>query len=441
MRKKQLIGAAGLLTAMLIAAGIAAAFRRNSTTSAPKSATVSRPVENPPVRASYADRQINTAQDYIERSPSNPIGYNLLASAYMQKARETGDFSMNARAQAALDRASNLDSTDYDTLKLRAKLLLTYHRFSDALEVARHAQQLRPQDHDIYAAITDALVELGDYKEAVKAAQTMVDLRPDTSSYSRVSYLRALHGDNEGAIQAMRDAADAASPQNPESMAWCRVQLGNELINAQKLVEGEREIDRALHFFPDYHLALAAKGRARLLAHDVDNAIKYYKFAENRVPIPDYAIALGDLFTKLGRTEEATREYQLVEFVEQRGAMDGTYSLPLALFWADHNTRLDEALKVAERERAIRSDIYTCDVLAWCLFKNGRFSEAKAAMNEALRLGTLDPRLFYHAGMIASAMGDRRLAANHLKTALELNPDFDILQSDIARQTLRETGG
>jgi tetratricopeptide (TPR) repeat protein len=239
----------------------------------------------------------------------------------------------------------------------------------------------------------------------------------------------------------MRDAADAASPQNPESMAWCRVQLGNELINAQKLVEGEREIDRALHFFPDYHLALAAKGRARLLAHDVDNAIKYYKFAENRVPIPDYAIALGDLFTKLGRTEEATREYQLVEFVEQRGAMDGTYSLPLALFWADHNTRLDEALKVAERERAIRSDIYTCDVLAWCLFKNGRFSEAKAAMNEALRLGTLDPRLFYHAGMIASAMGDRRLGANHLKTALELNPDFDILQSDIARQTLRETGG
>jgi tetratricopeptide (TPR) repeat protein len=441
MRKKQLIGAAGLLTAMLIAAGIAAAFRRNSTTSAPKSATVSRPVENAPVRASYADRQINAAQAYIERLPSNPIGYNLLASAYMQKARETGDFSMNARAQAALDRASNLDSTDYDTLKLRAKLLLTLHRFSNALEVARRAQQLRPQDHDIYGAITDALVELGDYKEAVKAAQTMVDLRPETSSYSRISYLRTLHGDNEGAIEAMQDAAEAASPQNPESMAWCRVQLGNELINVRRLEEGEREIDRALHFFPDYHLALAAKGRARLLAHDVDNAIKYYKLAENRVPLPDYAIALGDIFTRLGRTEEATQEYQLVEFVEKSGAMDGTYSLSLALFWADHNTRLDEALLVAERERAIRSDIYTFDVLAWCLFKNGRLSDAKAAMNEALRLGTRDPRLFYHAGMIANAQGDRRNAAKFLKAALEINPDFDLLQSDIARQTLKEVGG
>jgi tetratricopeptide (TPR) repeat protein len=426
---------------MLIAAGIAAAFRRNSTASAPKSATVSRPVEHAQVQASYADRQIKAAQGYIDRSPSNALGYDLLASAYMQKARETGDFSMNARAQAALDRASTLDSGDYDTLKLRAKLLLTYHRFSDALEVARHAQQLRSQDHDIYGAITDALVELGDYKEAVKAAQTMVDLRPETSSYSRVSYLRALHGDNQGAIEAMRAAADAASPQNPESMAWCRVQLGNELINARRLEEGEREIDRALHFFPDFHLALAAKGRARLLAHDVDSAIKYYKLAETGVPLPDYAIALGDIFTGLGRTEEATREYQLVEFVEKSGAMDGTYSLPLALFWADHNTRLDEALKIAERERATRSDIYTCDVLAWCLFKNGRFSDAKAAMNEAMRLGTLDPRLFYHAGMIAYALSDRRLAATYLKTALEINPDFDLLQSDIARQTLKEIGG
>ena len=32
---------------------------------------------------------------------------------------------------------------------------------------------------------------------AVKAAQRMVDLRPDSSSYARVSYRRSLHGDTE----------------------------------------------------------------------------------------------------------------------------------------------------------------------------------------------------------------------------------------------------
>jgi tetratricopeptide (TPR) repeat protein len=121
--------------------------------------------------------------------------------------------------------------------------------------------------------------------------------------------------------------------------------------------------------------------------------------------------------------------------------MDGTYSLQLALFWADHDVRLDEALTVAERERRGRNDIYTCDALAWSFYKNGKLADAKTAIDEALRLGTLDPRLQYHAGMIANALGDRAAATKYLRTALEINPDFDVLQSDIARQTLKQIGG
>ncbi|MEJ7713588.1 MAG: tetratricopeptide repeat protein [Pyrinomonadaceae bacterium] len=89
------------------------------------------------------------------------------------------------------------------------------------------------------------------------------------------------------------------------------------------------------------------------------------------------------------------------------------------------------------RERVARSDIFTCDALAWCLFKKGHFPEAKAAMDEALRLGTRDARLFYHAGMIYQGLGDYRNAGKYLKLALQINPSFDVLQSDIARQTLR----
>ncbi len=82
--------------------------------------------------------------------------------------------------------------------------------------------------------MVDALVEMGEYERAVDAAQKMVDLRPDTASYSRVSYLRALHGDTKGAIDAMKMAAEAANPKNPESVAWCRVHLGDVLMNFGK---------------------------------------------------------------------------------------------------------------------------------------------------------------------------------------------------------------
>jgi tetratricopeptide (TPR) repeat protein len=382
------------------------------------------------------DRLVVAAQNIIEREPSGAKGYNMLAAAYMQKARETGDFSLNAKAEESLARAEQSEPNGYDALKLRAKLLLTFHRFAEALEVARRARELNPHDHDNYGAMTDALVELGDYDGAVAAAQAMVDLRPDTASYSRVSYLRELHGDTKGAVEAMRMAVEAASPNDPEGVAWCRVHLGDSLVRDGKRAEAEREYDHALFGFPDYHVALAAKARARLAAGDIDAAARFYSRAIERVPLPDYAAALGDLYTKLGRVEEAGRQYELVEFVERTGAQGGTYTRQLAMFWADHDKRLDEALDVARRERANRKDIYTADLLAWCLYKKGQLAEAKASMNEALRLGTRDPRLLFHAGVIAVASGDRAGGAKYLRQALAIDPSFDVLQADAARRAL-----
>jgi tetratricopeptide (TPR) repeat protein len=383
-----------------------------------------------------ADKQIGSAQGVIERQPSDPRGYNLLSAAFMQKARETGDFALNNKAEEALNQSFTRSAGNYDALKLQAKLLLTFHRFAEALEVAKRAQALRPQDHDVYGALTDALVEIGDYPAAVESAQKMVDLRPDTASYARVSYLRYLHGDTAGAVVAMRAASEAANPQDPESVAWCRVQLGKELINAGDLRDAEREFDRALYFFPDYHAALAAKAHVRYLAGDTTQALNYYERAQQRVPLPEYSIALGDLQAKLGHEDEAKKQYELVEFTERSGATQGTYSRQLALFWASHDRRLDEALAIAQNERRTRWDIYTCDVLAWCLYKKSRLDEAKASIDEALHLGTRDPLLLYHAGMIANARGEHREAAGYLKRALAINPAFDILEAAMAKRTL-----
>lgn len=432
MRKVVLILGGIIISVPVIVLGLRAA----SKSPRPENRTERKWEINAGSIATPADKLIGTAQTLIEKLPSDPRGFNLLAAAFMQKSRETGDFSLNNKAEEAVNRSLALSSENYDALKLRAKLLLTYHRFPEALEIAKRAQSVRPEDHDIYGALTDALVELGDYQAAVESAQKMVDLRPDTASYSRVSYLRYLHGDTEGAVTAMRAAVEAANPKDPESFAWCRVQLGKELINAGKLNDAEREFDHALYLFPDYHTALAAKGYARYLAHDPTQAVHYYERAQERVPLPDYSIALGELYAKLGRESEAKKQFELVDFIERAGAIQGTYSRQLALFWANHDQRLDEALDIALSERRSRWDIYTCDVLAWCLYKKGRLDEAKAAIDEALHLGTRDPLLLYHAGMIANARGERRVAADYLRQALAINAEFDIFQADIARRTL-----
>ena len=439
MRKRLSVIVVIVLAAVAFAFGARAVLRP----SAPRAEEARREITAAGLdqRATPADRRIEAAQGVIRKAPASLAGYNALAAAFMQKARETGDFGYNARAEEAIRRSYEVAPDNQGANRLRGHLLLAYHRFAEAREVALRAVAQNPRDYEAYGALVDAHVELGQYDEAKKALQAMLDVRPYAASYARASYLRSLHGDAAGAIEAMRLAAASADPGDPESLAWCLVHLGDELMNTGKPSEAEREYDRALYYFPDYPLALNAKARARARAGDTAAAVALYQKSLDRVPSPDAAVALGDLYSKLGKTKEAKRQYDLVEFIERAGAGAGTYSRQLALFWADHDVRLDEALEIARRERALRADIYTSDALAWCLYKKGQLAEARAAMDEALRLGTRDPRLLYHAGMIYKALGDRPAAAKFLTEALAINPSFDVLQAEVARLALRSING
>jgi tetratricopeptide (TPR) repeat protein len=379
------------------------------------------------------DQRILRARQAIEQAPNKSEGYNQLASAYMQKARETADFAFTASADAAITRSLEVEPENYNALKLRAKLQLTYHRFREALETARRAQKVRDDDHDVWGQIADAYVELGDYPLAVQAAQRMIDLRPDSSAYARVAYLRSLHGDIDGAVQAMKLAVKAADPNDPEAMAWCRLQLGNELMNAGKLAGAEQEFDLALRIFPNHHLAWEGKARARIAAGDLGSAVKIYQREESSA---DAALALGELYTIFGRKDEARKQYEKVESLERENAELEKSWRHMINYWLDHNLNLKESLTLVSREYEARKDIFTCDSYAWALFKNGRVADAKRMIDEALRLRTRDARINYHAGLIYKALNLRNRAVQHLELAAALNSAFDPIQVRSAREML-----
>jgi len=393
-------------------------------------------VESPLVTASASDAEITTAQKAIEKSPNAAKGYNKLAVAYIRRARETGDFSLNANAQTALDRALEIDPQNYDAQKLKASLLLTFHRFPEALEAGKKLQAVNPRDAFIYGVLTDANVELGNYDEAVEAVQKMVDTRPNMESYARVAQVRSLHGDSVGAIEAFSLASRVADPGDKEAQSWCLVFLGYEYLKVGRFAEAEKQIDAALKILPDYHLALAAKGHARAAAGDYENAIKFFSQTQTRVPTTEVVIALGDVYTKTGNQDKAAEQYKLAEFIEQKlGNLD---QRRLALLWADQNIKLDEALLIATREYAASKDVYTADIYAWCLYKKGNLSAAKTAITEAMRLKTKNALFLYHAGMIEKGLGNNKAAADYLQKALQLNPAFDVLQAENARAALQE---
>ncbi len=170
-------------------------------------------------------------------------------------------------------------------------------------------------------------------------------------------------------------------------------------------------------------------------------AIDLYKQALAIVPMPDYAAALGDVYTQLGQPEEARKQYALVEYIGYLNTLNKVlYNRELAAFYADHNMKLPVALDLAHKELEVRQDIYAYDLLAWTLYKNGQPQEALAAITEALKLGTQDARLFFHAGMIYHDLGDAAKAKTSLQRALVTNPYFHVFHADLAKRTLEGLG-
>lgn len=387
--------------------------------------------------ASPKDSEIITAEKLIESNPKSAKGYIQLASLYIKRARETGDFSLNSKAQTAVTKALEAEPDNLDSMKLKASLHLTFHRFAEALEYGRQLQQDNPNDSFFYGVLTDANAELGNYKEAVEAAQKMVNLKPNTSSYARVAHLRSLYGDHNGSVEMFKLAARTADPLDKETQSWCLVQLGDEFWKNGKYPEAEKVYDEALQNFPNYHLALAGKGRVRASNNDFENALKFLNEANNRVPNVETAILLGDIYTKQGNTEKATQQYDLVEIIEQKIGVNNDQKR-LALLWADHDMKLDEALAITKRESEMRKDIFTADALAWCLYKKGHLTDAKAAITNAMNLKSNDARILYHAGMIEKDLGNGKEAKQLLEQALKINPMFDLIQSENAKKALSE---
>ena len=432
---------ASLLGLLALAGGLGLALgRRADQPAAPplaverlRAAADQRPVDK-------TDQIIWDYQERIRQNPEDLDAYAVLGSAYLQRARETSDPTYYGKAEGVLDEALKRDPQSIEALIGKGTLALARHQFRDALALGEQARALNPAIARTYGVIADAQTELGMYDEAVQTLQLMVDMRPDLSSYSRISYARELHGDLAGAIAAMRQAVSAGGPAT-ENTLWVQVQLGNLYFNSGDLASAEEQYQQSLAQSPGYVYALAGLGRVRAAEGRYDQAIDLYNQAIARVPLPEFVIALGETQEALGRTADAARQYELVRAMEQLFTANGVDTdLELALFDADHGRDPQATLALARAAYARRPSVKAADTLAWALFKAGQPAEARRYAGEALRLGTRDALTLYHAGLIAQAQGDEAAARNYLGRALATNPHFSPLYAPRAQQALAELG-
>ena len=264
----------------------------------------------------------------------------------------------------------------------------------------------------------------------------MAALKPNASSYARVSYARELTGDVPGAIEAMNLALDA-SIGRPEATAWSAVERGKLEWSVGRVDRAAASFRLALVVVPGYAPALDALARVEHGRGRTKKAIELQRQAIEAIPLPHLVGQLGDLLAATGRPAEAREQYDVVGAIERIEAANGVETdLETALFRIDHGIRLRESLRLARAARAVRPSVVGDDVLAWALARNGRCAEARVASERSLRLGQRDATFYFHRGMIERCLGYSAAARTWFGRALDLNPHFSILWAPVARKAV-----
>ncbi len=383
---------------------------------------------------SPAERGIAQARKLIDKNPKDFEAYNALALALSRRARETSDVKVYTKAEEALQKSLEVSPDNFDGERIHVWLLLGKHEFAAALEAAKKLNLKMPDDVMLYGFLTDANVELGNYKDAETAAQWMLDLKPgNIPGLTRAAYLRELFGDIEGSLDLMNMAYQSTPPGEVEDGAWIVTQMAHLDLAIGKIDESEKLSQQALLMFPGYHYALGNLAKVRIQQKRYDEAVELLKQRYQAAPHAENLYDLAQALQLAGKTDDANKafaEFEQKSLLETNRGDNSNHEL--IFYYADYARQPAKALEVAQREIARRHDVFTLDSYAWALYQNGQYAEARKQIDAALAVGVRDAKLFRHAGEIALKSGDKSAAENYLRESAELNT----IGSDQARVTL-----
>lgn len=350
-----------------------------------------------------AEISIQKAQEQIAKQPDHVPYYSGLAMAYARRARETSDVAYYTKAEETLDQAFKVDPANFEALKVRTWLLLGRHEFAKALEAATVLNKRAPDDITVYGYLADANAELGNYNEAVKAAQWMLNLRPgNIAGLTRAAYLRELHGDLSGAMDLMHMAYDATPFQEAEDRAWLLTQIAHlELLSGNR-PQAELYATGALGLFADYHYALGTLAQVRQAQNRHEEAVALLEKRYAAAPHAENQFALAEALDRAGRKEDAAKAFA---GFEQKALLEANITdnanHELIAYYVNYARQPAKALEIARQELARRRDAFTLDAYAWSLAASGDYAQANVEMQKALAFGVKDPKVLRHASEIA----------------------------------------
>ena len=380
-----------------------------------------------PARAE--DPVIRFLEERVAADVLDPAIAVRLGGTCLQQARETGDVTLYAKAEAAFQTALARTADYFPALTGLGTTYLGQHRFREALAVADRAIAQRPESPEAHGLRGDACLELGDLAEAEAAFGRMHALRPSLLSHARLANLRFVRGDAPAAIEQYEAALRAGEQTGaaPALRAWCLVKLGEVHFRTGDWDDAARSYDRAAELQRDDVALLDHVAELQAAHGDYEQAIATYEQVVERSPRPEFFHALGDVCARARKANDALRwhDQALAGYLRAAAAGNAGYYHHLADFYCEVRPNGAEAVKWATKDLTLRRTTASLAALARAHYVAGDDAAAAAAMDEALGRTTADFHILSDATLIYARAARPADALACRERMVKANPKFN----------------
>ncbi len=344
----------------------------------------------------YMMDQYNALANKLKTNAGDHESRLTLAELFMMEARISGEHGYYYPAALkliddVLTKKLN-DPLAYRAMLDKSSVLLSLHQFAAAKAMGEKALKLNAHSADIYGVLVDAHVELGDYPMAVKYADKMVSIRPDLRSYSRVSYLREIHGMVDESIAAMKMAVAAGYP-GLEQTEWARLTLGNLYERYGMLDSAMVQYELALATRPNYPFAIEAISNGYAAMNNMEKADSLNEVAISLIPEVSFYITKAQRALENGDTEKSKQlTKEILDMLEDDEAAGHQMNLEMARVQLHLLDNPEQALVHAMEEYQNRPDnIDVNKLLAEIYYTSNNMNKAQEHLLKSLATGTKDP--------------------------------------------------
>lgn len=354
-----------------------------------------------------------------------------IATIYISEARITGNSDYYQSIFKILDDVLVIEPNNFEAHVYKSNVAMSLHQFAMAKDFAEKARSINPDNAYVYGMLVDANVELGNYEEAIKMSDKMQELKPSLEAYSRVSYLREIHGDYPGAIDAMKMAVQAGAP-GLESTEWARVALGDLYLHTGKLEEAKAQYTMALQARPEFPNAEIGLSKVEKANKNYDAAIKHTENAIRLVSEASYVAQLGELYDLKGDNKKGKEiNNDVVKLLEdgeenqENVAIKHNSNRELAFAYLNVKD-YKKALRFAQDDLKLRpNNIDANELVAWINYLKGDYAAAKSHADKMLLTNTKNANTLYKASLIYAKAGDATKATELKQQSGATSPYID----------------